>query len=575
MSTLIKLRRDTAANWAATDPVLQLGEPGYDTTNNELRIGDGTTAWSGLTPISGGGGGAGLPLANGTSNFNIATVNGNATVTSAGNTWTFGTDGMLSFPNNELWGAVDQDFAIRTTSTDPGNVDADLDIYAADDLRLYAEGDEMQLYANTNVQIQTSYNVSSHNWQFSSDGTMLFPTLTVNLHNGGNQSGQVLQFGDDSQQVIITGPAPAVDINAQRLIIQGQAGNGNGEGGDVYVWAGDADGNGGDIKIYAGDADNVTAGTGGYVNIDGGAGYDQGGAITLEGGSSTNGAGGEVNLYGGYGATGGDISIQGGSGSAGPGGAVTIQGGASSNGLSQYGNVGISAGSSNWTFDNVGNITLPADGTIQTAIGSNGNIHIHPDGTGIVEIRGNSAGALVKVTGDEVNSFNRIEVDTYGNTDSLGGAFTGTFSRGTPTAPEAVQNQDRLAVFTAKGYDGTVLSQPAAQITVDAVGNWTPSNHATHISIYTTPQNSTTQQEVIRIYAVGDLHQIIGNIVVEEGWIKTNPVPVGNLAVPADAGMGAKTFVTDADTRTWGNIAVGGAGNAVPVWCDGTNWYIG
>jgi hypothetical protein len=43
MSTLIKLRRDTAANWASADPVLQLGEPGYDTTNNELRIGDGTT----------------------------------------------------------------------------------------------------------------------------------------------------------------------------------------------------------------------------------------------------------------------------------------------------------------------------------------------------------------------------------------------------------------------------------------------------------------------------------------------------------------------------------------------------
>jgi hypothetical protein len=42
------------------------------------------------TPFSGGGGNAALPLANGTSNFNIATVNGNPTVTAAGNTWTFG-----------------------------------------------------------------------------------------------------------------------------------------------------------------------------------------------------------------------------------------------------------------------------------------------------------------------------------------------------------------------------------------------------------------------------------------------------------------------------------------------------
>ena len=100
MSTLIKLRRDTAANWASADPVLQLGEPGYDTTNNELRIGDGTTAWSGLTPIAGGGE-AGLPLANGTSNFNIAAASGNATVTVAGaRTWTFDTTGNVTIPGD-------------------------------------------------------------------------------------------------------------------------------------------------------------------------------------------------------------------------------------------------------------------------------------------------------------------------------------------------------------------------------------------------------------------------------------------------------------------------------------------
>lgn len=573
MSTLIKLRRDTAANWAAADPVLALGEPGYDTTNNELRIGDGTTAWSGLTPISGGGGGAGLPLANGTSNFNIATVNGNATVTSAGNTWTFGTDGMLSFPNNELWGAVDQDFAIRTTSTDPGNVDADLDIYAADDLRLYAEGDEMQLYANTNVQIQTSYNVSSHNWQFSSDGTMLFPTLTVNLHNGGNQSGQVLQFGDDSQQVIITGPAPAVDINAQRLIIQGQAGNGNGEGGDVYVWAGDADGNGGDIKIYAGDADNVTAGTGGYVNIDGGAGYDQGGAITLDGGSSTNGAGGEVNLYGGYGATGGDISIQGGSGSAGPGGAVTIQGGASSNGLSQYGNVGISAGSSSWTFDNVGNITLPPGGAIQTAPGSAGNIFIHPDGNGRVIIQG-GASTLLTLSSDLPDTQNRFEIDTYGaNLGNLGGGvFTGTYLRtGSPT-----QTDDRLASFAGKGTeDGTTVQLPtAAKITLDAAGNWSVGSTPSHISFWTTSVGANASVETVRITPAGNLLVYSGNAIVGNGYVKTGTytaatLPTGGLT------SGARAFVSDADSRTWGNLLVGGAGNTVPVWSDGSNWYVG
>ena len=58
MAIRIQLRRDTTANWASVDPVLAEGEAGYDLDTGELRIGDGSTAYSGLTPISGGGGGA-------------------------------------------------------------------------------------------------------------------------------------------------------------------------------------------------------------------------------------------------------------------------------------------------------------------------------------------------------------------------------------------------------------------------------------------------------------------------------------------------------------------------------------
>ena len=49
MTTRIKLRRDTAANWTSNDPVLALGEAGYDTTNNQLKVGDGTSVWSALS----------------------------------------------------------------------------------------------------------------------------------------------------------------------------------------------------------------------------------------------------------------------------------------------------------------------------------------------------------------------------------------------------------------------------------------------------------------------------------------------------------------------------------------------
>jgi hypothetical protein len=48
----IQVRRDTAANWQSINPVLGMGEPGWDTTNLNLKIGDGTTAWNNLAVAS-------------------------------------------------------------------------------------------------------------------------------------------------------------------------------------------------------------------------------------------------------------------------------------------------------------------------------------------------------------------------------------------------------------------------------------------------------------------------------------------------------------------------------------------
>ena len=44
----IKIRRDTTSNWAAVDPVLELGELGADMTKHGLKVGDGSSKWSAL-----------------------------------------------------------------------------------------------------------------------------------------------------------------------------------------------------------------------------------------------------------------------------------------------------------------------------------------------------------------------------------------------------------------------------------------------------------------------------------------------------------------------------------------------
>lgn len=51
--TTIKLRRDTAINWAIINPVLSNGEPGIETDTNRIKYGDGASSWTQLPYASG------------------------------------------------------------------------------------------------------------------------------------------------------------------------------------------------------------------------------------------------------------------------------------------------------------------------------------------------------------------------------------------------------------------------------------------------------------------------------------------------------------------------------------------
>lgn len=47
--THINQRRDTAANWTSANPVLQLGEVGWERDTRKAKLGDGITTWNSLT----------------------------------------------------------------------------------------------------------------------------------------------------------------------------------------------------------------------------------------------------------------------------------------------------------------------------------------------------------------------------------------------------------------------------------------------------------------------------------------------------------------------------------------------
>ena len=159
-------------------------------------------------------------------------------------------------------------------------------------------------------------------WRFDSDGNIKFPGQPSNQRTG---SGEVLHFGDPTQQSIITGSTPtSVNPTAQRLVVAGQDGlvDTTGEGGDLYLWAGrggSAGGSGGDVKLDAGNGGGTT-GSGGTVKMRGGYSQENnGGFVEILAGDSGLGAGGNLTLRAGTNyenqlesSIGGSVSILGG-----------------------------------------------------------------------------------------------------------------------------------------------------------------------------------------------------------------------------------------------------------------------
>jgi hypothetical protein len=68
---------------------------------------------------------------------------------------------------------------------------------------------------------------------------------------------------------------------------------------------------------------------------------------------------------------------------------------------------------------------------------------------------------------------------------------------------------------------------------------------------------------------------ITGGNISTAGLVNTGSFVTGTIPAAAGAGAGSRAFVTDADSITFGNLYVGGSGNAMPVWSNGTSWFIG
>lgn len=69
------------------------------------------------------------------------------------------------------------------------------------------------------------------------------------------------------------------------------------------------------------------------------------------------------------------------------------------------------------------------------------------------------------------------------------------------------------------------------------------------------------------------IQQNFSNVVCET--VQTTPVSFANLPNAVSVGAGARAFINDSTTNTYGDPAAGGGSAVVPVWSNGTAWYIG
>jgi hypothetical protein len=246
--------------------------------------------------------------------------------------------------------------------------------------------DNHNVRTNTDGGIEiTTPNTANNVWTFGTDGSITFPTkTTIDYDNRtGYTTGPTLQLADNGTDatVIITGPAATVDNPvAKRLVIQGQPGwrewpEGNqptgAEGGDVYIWAG-----------YGGEGDSYT-GNGGDVKLRAGTGGQGGGYIRLEAGEAKDspGAGGFLDLNAGHatqqsGGIGGPVEIRGGKGTA-NGGAVNIHTATTTSFNNQ------------WTFANDGSLTLPKASSVSEftpATGAAANVIVVQSASSIANV---------------------------------------------------------------------------------------------------------------------------------------------------------------------------------------------
>jgi hypothetical protein len=121
-------------------------------------------------------------------------------------------------------------------------------------------------------------------------------------------------------------------------------------------------------------------------------------------------------------------------------------------------------------------------------------------------------------------------------------------------------------------------STAGRSVTIFAGGINRSSNVATFANTGVTVYGNITAANIITTGTYGNItnaNVISANNLVVTTTVRTIPVLFAALPSATSAGAGARAFVTDGNTATFGNQVSGSGANAIPVYSNGTNWYVG
>jgi hypothetical protein len=224
---------------------------------------------------------------------------------------------------------------------------------------------------------------------------------------------------------------------------------------------------------------------------------------------------------------------------------------------------------SHFTFDTAGIFRAPSNVVL-----SGTTLFVGPN----AEAAGNTLTAPTIVISSTSNTYTQavlINQDNTGSSDWIAQGADGTDTEGySDFGFNGNTFADANYSLTGAG-DGYFFVETYASGTGGNLIIATGTNGSTRDIIFGTG-GFTANAEFARMSDANNAFELArANAAIVATVVKTTAVTVSALPLAATVGAGARAFVTDADSTTFNAPAVGGAGNSMPVFSNGTGWFIG